>query len=160
MASISSSFAPAFLRVDSSFDVSMKSTPYFFISAMIPLGYIFAKQGKYDEALSEMKKAAAQDPLHFPPGIGYVYALSGETLKAREILRQELDRRKREGVVDTHIATIYVALGEKEKAIESLEEAFREKAPDLQWVKADPVFASLNDEPRFQALMKKIGFPE
>jgi hypothetical protein len=71
-----------------------------------------------------------------------------------------LDRRKREGIVDMHIATIYVALGEKEKAIESLEEAFREKAQDLPWIKADPVFASLRDEPRFQALMKKIGFPE
>ncbi len=59
-----------------------------------------------------------------------------------------------------HIATIYVALGEKEKAIESLEGAFREKAVDLRWIKAEPVFASLRDEPRFQALMKKIGFPE
>ena len=107
-----------------------------------------------------MKKAAAQDPIHFTPGIGYVYALSGETLKAREILRQELDRRKLEGYVDMHIATIYVALGEKEKAIESLEEAFREKAVDLHWIKAEPIFASLRDEPRYQALLKKIGFPE
>jgi len=124
------------------------------------LGYVLAKQGKYDEALSEMKKAAEQDPLHFTPGIGYVYALSGDTQKAREILRQELDRRKLEGYVDMNIATIYVALGEKEKAIESIEEAFREDAFDLQWVKADPVFAILNTEPRYQALLKKIGFPE
>jgi len=107
-----------------------------------------------------MKKAAEQNPSHFTTGIGYVYALSGDTAKAREILRQELDRRKREGVVDTNIATIYVALGEKEKAIESLEEAFRENAFDLRWIKAEPVFASLRDEPRYQALLKKIGFPE
>ncbi|MDH3492148.1 MAG: FlgO family outer membrane protein [Acidobacteriota bacterium] len=124
------------------------------------LGYVLARQGKYDEALSEMKKAAEQDSIHFAPAIGYVYALSGETQKAREILRREMDRRKREGVVDMHIATIYVALGEKEKAIESLEELFREKAADLAWIKAEPVFVSLRDEPRYTALLKKIGFPE
>jgi len=106
------------------------------------------------------RESAEQDPSRFTPGIGYVYALSGETQKAREILRQELDRSKRNEVIGSEIAAVYVALGEKEKAIESLEEAFRAQPTILQWIKADPVYASLRDEPRFQALLKKIGFPE
>jgi len=56
------------------------------------------------------------------------------------------------------IAAIYAALGEKEKAFEFLEKAFRERSPDLaHFLKADLRMDPLRSDPRFQNLLKRVG---
>lgn len=54
-------------------------------------------------------------------------------------------------------ARYYLLVGEKQKALEHLETAFERKAFMMAWVKADPVFDSLRDEPRYQAILQKMG---
>ena len=53
-------------------------------------------------------------------------------------------------------ASDYAFLGEKEKALDSLEKAFDKRAFLMAWVKADPIFDSLRSEPRYQAILKKM----
>jgi serine/threonine-protein kinase len=57
-------------------------------------------------------------------------------------------------------ALVYIGLGDKATAIEYLEKAgeFGE-GPDTTWLKVDPMFDPLRDEPRFQQLVAKI-FPQ
>ncbi len=54
-------------------------------------------------------------------------------------------------------AKIYALLGEKEKAVDNLEKAFEGKAFVMPFVKADPVFDNLRDEPRFQEILRKMN---
>lgn len=54
-------------------------------------------------------------------------------------------------------ATIYIYLGEKEKALNNLEKACQGRAFLSAFVKADPVFDSLRSEPRYQAILEKMG---
>ena len=54
-------------------------------------------------------------------------------------------------------ASYQAFLGQKEKALDNLEKAFDKKAFLLAWVKADPIFDSLRSEPRYQAILKKMG---
>jgi DNA-binding winged helix-turn-helix (wHTH) protein/TolB-like protein/Tfp pilus assembly protein PilF len=55
-------------------------------------------------------------------------------------------------------AMVYAFSGEKEKALGSLEKAFEGKARfSLPFVKADPVFDNLRDEPRFQEILRKMN---
>jgi hypothetical protein len=59
------------------------------------------------------------------------------------------------------IATIYAGLGEKDRAFEFLEKAYRERAPDISWfLKADLRIDNLRSDRRFQALLRRVGFPE
>jgi len=48
-------------------------------------------------------------------------------------------------------------VGEKEKALDNLERAFENRAFMMAWVKADPAFDSLRSEPRYQAIISKMG---
>jgi len=45
----------------------------------------------------------------------------------------------------------------REKALQYLEQAYRGKAFLMAFVKADPIFAGLKTEPRYQAVMKQTG---
>lgn len=58
------------------------------------------------------------------------------------------------------LATVHLALGEKQRAIELLEQAYSEHSVDIVKAKIDPQLNQLRTEPRFQTLVKKVGFPQ
>jgi hypothetical protein len=53
-------------------------------------------------------------------------------------------------------ASVYLGLGEKAKALDWIEKAYEDRDP-LFWWNADQLYDSVRNEPRFQALMQKIG---
>ncbi|MDQ2922518.1 MAG: winged helix-turn-helix domain-containing protein [Acidobacteriota bacterium] len=54
-------------------------------------------------------------------------------------------------------AKIHALLGDKEEALRSLELAFQVKNFAMPYVKVDPVFDKLHDEPRYQTILKKMN---
>ena len=57
-------------------------------------------------------------------------------------------------------ARFYSLFGEKQKALDNLEEAYRQRVFMLPFVKADPAFDNLRAEPRFTELLKKMNLAE
>ena len=57
-------------------------------------------------------------------------------------------------------AFMYSHLGEREKALDHLEQAYANHSSDLLFVRTEPAFAFLRDEPRFLELVRKVGFPD
>jgi len=55
---------------------------------------------------------------------------------------------------------VYAGLGDKDKAFEWLEKAYQERSDALAWFRKEPESLSLRSDPRFAALMRKIGFTE
>jgi hypothetical protein len=58
------------------------------------------------------------------------------------------------------IATIYGALGEKDKAFAELEKAFKNRDWDLHRLKVDPFMDPLRDDSRFDEMVKRLGLPQ
>jgi tetratricopeptide (TPR) repeat protein len=56
-------------------------------------------------------------------------------------------------------ATIYAQWGNRAKALEWLETAWRLRDPGLVYLKTDPLLDPLRQEPRFQAVMRELKFP-
>jgi len=56
-----------------------------------------------------------------------------------------------------NIATVYADLGEHDLAIDWLERAYESRYGFLIYVKVSPQFERLHEEPRFQALLEKMG---
>jgi adenylate cyclase len=89
--------------------------------------------------------------------LGYAYAISGDRSKAEQILRELEQMAKRQYVSTTAFADIYLGLGEKEKALDWLDKSYQDQESACWYLKVDPIYDSVRSEPRFQALLKKVG---
>jgi hypothetical protein len=57
-------------------------------------------------------------------------------------------------------AAIYAQWGNRAKALEWLETALRLRDPGLALLKTDPLMDPLRKEPRFEAIMRDLKFPD
>ena len=90
--------------------------------------------------------------------LGTALAQAGERAKARTILN-ELENTS-EYVSPCELAYLYAALGDREKAIASLEKAYDDHDLHLQYLKVDRNFDPLRIDPRFQDLLRRVGLPQ
>src|SRR5213082_832754 len=88
--------------------------------------------------------------------LGYAYAISGDRPKAEQMLRELEEMAKRQYVNSSAFAAIYLGLGEKEKALDWLDVAYENQESACWLLKVDPIYDSLRNEPRFQALVQKV----
>ena len=88
--------------------------------------------------------------------LGYAYAISGDRPKAEQILRELEQMAKRQYVSSTAFADIHLGLGEKEKALDWLEKSYQDQESACWYLKVDPIYDSVRNEPRFQALVQKV----
>jgi len=121
------------------------------------LGLAHIQQGKIEEGLEEVKKAAESGTSGSQSDLGYALVKAGKTEEAREILSKLLKSSTAGHAQSTAVSSLYASLGEKEKALDWLERAYEEESGYLSAINGDFVFASLRSEPRFEALLKKIG---
>jgi serine/threonine protein kinase/tetratricopeptide (TPR) repeat protein len=120
------------------------------------LGYTYAAMGKYNEAIAEYREALRlEDSTSNRCFLVYALAKAGKRDEA-EKLRKQLETNK-DYVSPAELAIAYVGLGEKERALTSLERAYTEHDLQLQFLGADPHYDEIRSEPRFQELMRKIG---
>jgi TolB-like protein/Tfp pilus assembly protein PilF len=126
------------------------------------LGSAYEQKGMFPEAVAEFKKAL--DGSHrvqlAVSSLAHVFALAGNRAEAEKLLAELQERSKSEYVSSYLIAQIYIALGEKESAFKLLEKAYAERSIDLVLAKVDPRLDPLRDDPRYQELLKRIGFPQ
>jgi hypothetical protein len=61
------------------------------------------------------------------------------------------------GVGACNSADANAILGRNQRALDSLEECYREASIALIYVKVDPVWTNLRPEPRFQNLLRRMG---
>jgi hypothetical protein len=58
------------------------------------------------------------------------------------------------------IAEVYAWRGEKDKAFQWAERAYRERDLSISWIKIDFNFRGLRGDPRYKALLRKMNLPE
>ncbi len=88
--------------------------------------------------------------------LGYAYAISGDRPKAEQMLRELEEMAKRQYVNSTAFADIYLGLGEKEKALDWLDKSYQDQESACWYLTVDPIYDSVRNEPRFQALVQKV----
>ena len=127
----------------------------------VRLGDAYLSKGLHDEALAALHKTRemSDDNLTLA-ALGRAYAMTGRPREAHEILDELLERSEQRPVSSDHFARIYAGLGDKDSAVDSLEKAYDERAPGLTHLKFLRVWDPLRSHPRFQALLKKMNFPE
>jgi TolB-like protein/DNA-binding winged helix-turn-helix (wHTH) protein/Tfp pilus assembly protein PilF len=125
------------------------------------LGLSYAQKGNFASAIGELRKAVELS--HGTPlmlsALANVYARSGNKAEAESLLGSLVSQSRRNYVSPFYFAVVYAGLGENDKAIDSLEQAYSDRSNGLVFLKVDPVLDGLRSTPRFQALQQKLKFP-
>jgi hypothetical protein len=87
--------------------------------------------------------------------LGAAYARVGDRGRALAILHGL--RASAEHVSPGELAILLTALGEREQAFASLDEAYRQRDIQLQNLGVDRGFDPLRSDPRFEDLMRRVG---
>jgi tetratricopeptide (TPR) repeat protein len=122
------------------------------------LGQIYQLQGHLTEAIAEYQKAVEldDDPQALAL-LGQAQARAGQHDEAQNILSRMTEEAKTRYVPAYSFALMFIALGDKERAIDELERAYREGAAnDIITIRVDPMLEDLRGQPRFEALAEKI----
>ncbi len=127
------------------------------------LGVGYEGSGKRAQAIPAYQKALEMSDGDPDPtaALAHAYAVTGRRAEAEKILH-ELERRSKSVYVSPYIiATIYAGLGDKDRAFGFLEKAYQERCWDIAWfLKADLRIDNLRSDPRFQALLQRVGLPQ
>jgi DNA-binding winged helix-turn-helix (wHTH) protein/TolB-like protein len=125
------------------------------------LGKTYVQLGRYQDALAALSRAPKPMGVYSPVilgEIGYVYARKGDKNAARQCIRQLRDLGGKAFVDPYFRAEIHEALGETDAALAALEEAYETRSAILVAIKSDPKWDGLQRNPRFGALLRRIGF--
>jgi serine/threonine protein kinase/tetratricopeptide (TPR) repeat protein len=123
------------------------------------LGWAYMKTGNFDEGIKQLELAVSQNQQHtmYIAQLGEAYAVAGRTAEARAILRQLEQMSGERYVSPYHLAYVHTGLGDYERAIDLLEQAFADQSGSLYGVKGSFLFTPLKAHPRFQSLLKKLN---
>lgn len=134
--------------------------------AYVTLGMAYEQKFLIKEAIVEFQNAVDNWKGNFLPlaGLGHAYGIAGKKKEAQEILEKLLEEKlleksKRIYVSAYDIAAVYIGLGEKDQTFEWLSKALEERSGFLVYIKCDRRFDGLRSDPRFEALLKRIGLP-
>ena len=140
-----------------------------FIRARLNLALEYARMGKYDEALTEEKKAFEMTggPIRedgtrrINDILAVIYAQAGRKAEALKIIA-DMDEQEKQGRYTYPFirAGVYAGLGDKEQAFKWLEKAYAARSPGMVDMRGALLFDKIRDDPRFADLMRRVGLPQ
>ena len=120
------------------------------------VAWTYREKGMYKEAIAGFLK--------MPDGaikfghLGNAYARAGQKAEARKLLQKLIELSKQQ-LGTWEVALVYAGLGEKDRAFEWLERAYKIHDSGMCWLKVDQPLDPLRSDPRFQDLLRRMNLP-
>jgi len=123
------------------------------------IGEGYSLQGKHDAALKELQNALrlSRNNISIHAQLGVAYARAGRKADAEKVLILLLNERRSGYASAFRIAEIYLILGQAGKGYEWLNKAVDERDGDLRLILAEPQLGPFRSDPRFIAVVKRMG---
>ena len=133
---------------------ALELNPNFPITRIL-LGRIYLAQSKFDQALREMEQET--DPVWRLYGLCLAYQAVGRRKEADGVLATFI--KSYGETMAFQIAEVSAYRGETDRAFEWLERAYKLRDGGMADIKNDPLLKSLERDPRYTALLKKLRLP-
>ena len=131
-----------------------------FYGAHFDLGRAYLFAGKYADAIVALETSMElSGSLTGMAPLGCAMARAGLKVEATAILEDLKNPVSQRNTSPAGIASILAALGDHDQAFEYLDKAFEGRCFWLVYLEVDPSFDCIRSDPRFCALVKRMGFP-
>ena len=123
------------------------------------LSLAYQGKGLFEKAIeqNEMWGMLTGNDVKTKVALAHIYATAGKKDEAKKIVDDVVSNYTLSGNDYRGMALIYTALGKKDRAFYWLEKSYENHEESLCSLKIDPKLDSLRSDPRFDAMMKKIG---
>jgi len=130
--------------------------------AHLNLGLVHAAQGKYTEAIAAFERARSLDAgsAELTALLAYALARSGERRQATALLAELQAKSAREFVQPFAVGLVHLGLGDHAAAVDCLERGYQERSWMTALIKVNPELDALRGDSRFEALVRRLNFPE
>lgn len=123
------------------------------------MGLVYIHQGQFEKGIEEEKISVTLGDAGSLAALAYAYAAAGNKAGVDETLVR-FNNHPSHNIVNYRLAAVYVALGDKDRALDLIETDYRQRNSWVNWLKVDPVMDPLRNEPRFKKLMRKMNFKQ
>jgi len=129
------------------------------------LVWAYREKGMYPEAIAAWERWIRSDPSlpqqpHSLATLAGIYGLQGNNDKAEALIKKLKEQAHHRYVSGFFFAEAYTGLGQRDQAINWLERAYQERDEWMVFGNSYPGLDPLRSEPRFQALMRRMNFPQ
>jgi tetratricopeptide (TPR) repeat protein len=127
------------------------------------LGVVYLAKPALGDAIAEGQRAVALEPGSplYIGMLGMACGAAGKRSEASKILGNLQELSKRKYVPSTSVANVLAYMGGKmDEALEALERGYEDRSWIMCQLKVCPIFDPFRSEPRFQALLRRMNFPE
>jgi eukaryotic-like serine/threonine-protein kinase len=131
--------------------------PTYFFPVLID-GWTDLEMGEFREAIPALKKAKAMESPPFVTAyLAFAYGAAGDRPSAMAEFA-DLKKMSRDGtVLPFNLALVYLGLGDHARVLDNLERALAADSQMMPWIGRDAIFDPIRSEPRFVALLNKMG---
>jgi serine/threonine protein kinase/Tfp pilus assembly protein PilF len=154
-------FARRYDESITNFQRTLELDPSFLLASTFIVGSYVAN-GMYDDAIATIRNVEelAKEDAYVLGHLGRAYGVCGQSQDALRLLNTLNELAGKRYVSPIYQAFVFWGLDKMDETFELLEKAYLERNPYLVFLNANPAFGSLKSNPRYKALMKKIGFEE
>jgi TolB-like protein/DNA-binding winged helix-turn-helix (wHTH) protein/Flp pilus assembly protein TadD len=138
------------------FEKAISLNPGFFVT-YYHLAWLYSQLGRYPEAIAALTKgrsvagdARAKVAASEEADLKRAFAADGANGFWQEIL-------KHQDIGEFGAPQVHARLGDKDKALQGLENDYKERAPLNTLVNVDPAFDPLRSDPRYRDLVRRMG---
>jgi len=129
------------------------------------LVWTYREKQMYPEALAAMERWKSDHPSkrrhpHVLATAAGIYGLEGRKNEAEKLIDEVREMARHQYVSGFFFAEAYTGLGQKDQAVTWLERAYEDHDQWMVFVASYPGLDLLHSEPRFQALLRRMNFPQ
>jgi TolB-like protein/DNA-binding winged helix-turn-helix (wHTH) protein/Tfp pilus assembly protein PilF len=129
------------------------------------LVWTYREKQEYPEALAALERwksghASQRRSPSVLAAAASIYGLEGRKNKAEKLINELREMARHQYVSGVFFAEAYVGIGQKDQAATWLERAYDERDQWMVYIASYPALDRLHSEPRFQALLRRMNFPQ
>jgi TolB-like protein/Tfp pilus assembly protein PilF len=150
-------YARRYERAASELKTLLAEEPDYYL-AHAYLGLVYEQTGQLREAVEQFRTATGPDETpEALAQLGHACAIAGDRAEAHRILGEIQRMSVSRYVSPFNFALIHAGLGDRDQAFAWLDRAIEDHSEWIHTLGVDPRLEHLRDDPRFQALLQRVG---